>query len=90
MKPETKLWKLLSKKTPQIRWTRLESWSSFGTPDLLGYHDNCGFFMVELKVAHSHKITFSPHQKLFALTRPNRNFIFTERGRPSRDTFPRQ
>ena len=66
MKPETKLWKLLSKKTPQIRWTRLESWSSFGTPDLLGYHDNCGFFMVELKVAHSHKITFSPHQKLFA------------------------
>ena len=31
--------------------------------------------MVELKVAHSHKITFSPHQKLFALTRPKRNFI---------------
>ena len=50
MKKETKLWKLLSKKTPQIRWTRLESWSSFETPDLLGYHDNCGFFMVELKV----------------------------------------
>ena len=75
MKPETKLWKLLSKKTPQIRWTRLESWSSFGTPDLLGYHDNCGFFMVEMKIAHSHKIKFSPHQKLFALTRPKRNFI---------------
>ena len=75
MKPETKLWKLLSKKTPQIRWTRLESWSSFGTPDLLGYHDNCGFFMVELKVAHSHKIIFSPHQKLFHITRPKRNFI---------------
>ena len=60
MKKETKLWKLLSKKTPQIRWTRLESWSSFGTPDLLGYHDNCGFFMVELKIVTGKKIHFSP------------------------------
>ena len=78
MKPETKLWKLLSKKTPQIRWTRLESWSSFGTPDLLGYHDNCGFFMVEMKVAKSPKVSFSPHQKLFHMTRTKRNFILLE------------
>ena len=75
MKRESKLWQLVKKKTPKIQWTRLESWTSFGTPDLLGYHDNCGFFMVELKVAHSHKITFSPHQKLFHITRPKRNFI---------------
>jgi hypothetical protein len=51
MKRESKLWQLVKKKTPKIQWTRLESWSSFGTPDLLGYHENCGFFMVELKVA---------------------------------------
>ncbi len=66
------------KNTPKIQWTRLESWSSFGTPDLLGYHDNCGFFMVELKIATGKKIHFSPHQKLFHLTRKERNFILIE------------
>ena len=50
MKKESDLWKLLKKNTPQIRWTRLESWSSFGVCDCLGYHDHCGFFMVELKL----------------------------------------
>ena len=78
MKKESDLWKLLKKNTPQIKWTRLESWSSFGTPDLLGYHDNCGFFMVELKIATGKKIHFSPHQKLFHLTRRERNFILIE------------
>ena len=66
------------KNTPKIQWTRLESWSSFGTPDLLGYHDNCGFFMVELKIATGKKIHFSAHQKLFHLTRKQRNFILIE------------
>ena len=65
MKKESDLWKLLKKNTPQIKWTRLESWSSFGTPDLLGYHDTCGFFMCELKLVHDKKIHFSPHQILF-------------------------
>jgi hypothetical protein len=51
MNEETKLWKKLKKNTPKILWTRLESWASFGVPDLLGYHDSCGFFMVELKIA---------------------------------------
>ena len=78
MKKESDLWKLLKKNTPKIQWTRLESWSSFGTPDLLGYHENCGFFMVELKIATGKKIHFSPHQKLFHLTRKNRNFILIE------------
>ena len=78
MKKESDLWKLLKKNTPQIKWTRLESWSSFGTPDLLGYHDSCGFFMVELKLVHDKKIHFSPHQKLFHLTRRERNFILIE------------
>ena len=75
MKPESKFWKLVKKNTPKIQWTRLESWASFGVPDLLGYHDNCGFFLVELKVTKTPKVSFSPHQKMFHLTRTRRNFI---------------
>ena len=78
MKPESKFWQIIKKNTPKIQWTRLESWSSFGTPDLLGYHDNCGFFMVEMKVARGPKISFSPHQKLFHQTRTKRNFIIVQ------------
>ena len=78
MKAESKLWRSLKKNTPKISWTRLESWASFGVPDLLGYHDMCGFFMVELKVTKSHKVSFSPHQKLFHMTRTKRNFILLE------------
>ena len=78
MKPETKFWQKVKKNTPKINWTRLESWASFGVPDLLGYHDSCGFFMVELKIARAPKISFSPHQKLFAMTRTKRNFILIE------------
>ena len=78
MKPETNLWKKLKKNTPKIDWTRLESWVSYGVPDLLGYHDSCGFFMVELKVTKTSKVSFSPHQKLFHLTKTKRNFILLE------------
>ena len=78
MKPESKFWKLIKKNTPKIQWTRLESWASFGVPDLLGYNDNCGFFMVEMKIARGPKISFSPHQKMFHLTRTNRNFILLQ------------
>ena len=78
MKPESKLWKLLQKNTPKIKWTRLESWSSFGTPDLLGYADSCGFFMVELKVTDNKKVRFSPHQILFHSTMTKRNFILVQ------------
>jgi len=75
VKPESKFWKLIKKNTPKIQWTRLESWASFGVPDLVGYHDSCGFFMVELKVTKTKKVHFSPHQKMFHLTRTQRNFI---------------
>ena len=78
MKPESKFWQIIKKKTPKIHWTRLESWSSFGTPDLLGYNDKCGFFMVEMKIARGPKISFSPHQKMFHMTRSNRNFILLQ------------
>lgn len=75
MKPESKFWKELKQKTPDIQWTRLESWASYGVPDLLGYNDNCGFFMVELKVVKKGKPKFSPHQILFHTQRTKRNFI---------------
>ena len=78
MKPESKFWKKIKKNTPNIQWTRIESWASFGVPDLLGYNDNCGFFMVELKVAKGPKVSFSPHQILFHSTRTKRNFILLE------------
>ena len=78
MKPESKFWNLIKKKTPKVQWTRLESWASFGVPDLLGYKDSCGFFMVEMKIARGPKISFSPHQKMFHLTRTNRNFILLQ------------
>ena len=75
MKKESKFWQLVKKNTPQIQWTRLESWAYFGVPDLLGYNDNCGFFLVELKVVEGNKVRFSPHQKLFHFTRKKRNYI---------------
>ena len=87
MKPESKLYQKFKKNTPSILWTRLESWSSFGVPDLLGYNNLCGFFMVELKFTQSNKIKFSPHQILFHTTRTERNFILVEQAlRASRST----
>ena len=78
MNPETKLWKLLKKNTPEIRWSRIESWAVPGIPDLLGYNDSCGFFTVELKVTTTKKVKFSPHQILFHTTHTKRNFILVE------------
>lgn len=78
MKPEVKLYQKFKKNTPSILWTRLESYINFGVPDLLGYNDLCGFFMVELKFTQSNKVKFSPHQILFHTTRIERNFILVE------------
>lgn len=78
MKPETKLYQKFKKNTPSILWTRLESYINFGVPDLLGYNNLCGFFMVELKFTQSNKVKFSPHQILFHTTRNERNFILVE------------
>ncbi len=87
MKPESKLYQKFKKNTPSILWTRLESYINFGVPDLLGYNNLCGFFMVELKFTQSNKIKFSPHQILFHTTRTERNFILVEQAlRASRST----
>ena len=82
MKPESKFWQQVKKNTPKIQWTRLESWSSFGVPDLLGYNDSCGFFMCELKIARGDKIHLSPHQIMFHTTMTKRNFILVKAGDP--------
>ena len=81
MKPEQKLYQKLKKNTPDILWSRLETWVTFGLPDLIGYHNSSGFFMVELKIQTGNKIRFSPHQILFHTIRTNRNFIVVEQAR---------
>ena len=81
MKPEQKLYQKLKKNSPDILWSRLETWVSYGLPDLNGYHNSSGFFMVELKIQTGNKIRFSPHQILFHTIRTNRNFIVVEQAR---------
>ena len=75
MKPETKFWHELKRITPQIKWTRLENSSVFGTPDLLGYNNSKHFFTVELKVTKGKKIRFSPHQIAFHKLHPKNSLI---------------
>ena len=61
MKQESKLWQLVKKNIPSIHWTRLESWSMPGVPDLYGIQEGVSLF-VELKVTKSNKIALSPFQ----------------------------
>ena len=75
MKLESKFYNELKRITPQIRWTRIENTSVFGTPDLLGYNDSGRFFTVELKVSRSNSVRLSPHQIAFHITHPKNSFI---------------
>jgi hypothetical protein len=75
LKPESKLWQKVKKNTPDITWTRIESWASFGFPDLVGYHTTRGFFTMELKVTKGKKVSFSPHQIAFHIKHPTNTFI---------------
>ena len=72
---ESELWQYLKKKTPDIKWTKIENTSHFGTPDLLGYNKNRTFFTVELKVTKRHKLKFSPHQIAFHIRHSKNSFI---------------
>ena len=72
---ESKLYQDFKKITPSIKWTRLENWSSFGTPDLLGYSPNSTFFTVELKVTKSNKVALSPHQVAWHMSHPSGSFV---------------
>ena len=77
-KPETKFWHELKRITPQIKWTRLENSSVFGTPDLLGYNNSGHFFTVELKVTKGNSVRFSPHQIAFHKLHPKNTFILVK------------
>ena len=78
MGPETKLYKKLKTASKDIIWTRLENLSLLGTPDLLGYNNNCNFFTVELKVASGNRARLSPHQVSFHVTHPKNSFVLVE------------
>jgi len=77
VKNESELWHYLKKKTSNIKWTKIENTSHFGTPDLLGYNKNKTFFTVELKVSKGNKLRFSPHQIAFHIQHPQNTFILT-------------
>tara|TARA_R100000278_G_C5465172_1_gene162357 strand:- start:540 stop:917 length:378 start_codon:yes stop_codon:yes gene_type:complete len=78
MGPETKFYKEIKRKLPEISWIRIENISLLGTPDLLGYNTSGHFFTVELKVTKSKKIKFSPHQIAFHVKHPNNSFILVK------------
>ena len=75
MKPETKFYGNVKKNITQISWIRIENLAVPGTPDLLGYNNNCLFFTVELKYTKTNKVTFSPHQIAFHVKHPLNTFI---------------
>jgi len=75
VKPETKFYAQVKRNLTEIQWTRLENISVPGTPDLLGYNNNCHFFTVELKYTKTNKVTFSPHQIAFHVKHPLNTFI---------------
>ncbi len=79
MRLESKFYNELKGITPQIRWTRIENTSLFGTPDLLGYNAFGHFFTVELKVCKSNSVRLSPHQISFHVTHPKNSFILVKR-----------
>ena len=70
MKVESKLWKQLKQNTEKkVFWTRIESWSLPGVPDLHGIMEGKPFWL-ELKVHKLKKINsllLSPHQKLWQI-----------------------
>ena len=46
MKDESKFWQYVKKNTPNIKWTRIENSAALGTPDILGYLNDCDIFML--------------------------------------------
>ena len=76
MKHETKLWRIIKKNTPSIRWNRIENAINSGMPDLLGSLENSNFFTVELKITYDNKtVRFSPHQIAWHKINHGKKFI---------------
>jgi len=83
-KPESRLWKVLRDGITDIHWTRIESWSSPGVPDVNGCAE-FGEFWIELKIIKNNRVLLSPHQIAWLLTRSRhggRSFVLArEAGR---------
>ena len=60
MAEERNLWLQLKRNTTGVVWTRIESTTALGIPDLHGFFRRC--FWVELKIIKNNKINFSAHQ----------------------------
>ena len=60
MAEERNLWLQLKRNTPEVVWTRIESSTALGIPDLHGFYRRC--FWLELKIIKNNKINFSAHQ----------------------------
>ena len=67
-KPESKLWKALRDNITDIHWTRIESWSSPGVPDVNGCAE-FGEFWIELKIIKNKRLLLSPHQVAWHIKR---------------------
>ena len=82
MKPERKFWHEIktfaTKNNCKLSFTRLENSAAWGTPDILGYNSSGHFFTIELKVTRGNKVSFSPHQFSFHLSRPKNTFIMVK------------
>jgi hypothetical protein len=78
-KNETKFWKLIKQRTPEIRWNRIENSVNRGFPDLIGSFANSHFFTAELKVANSSgTVVFSPHQIAWHSVNNGAKFIMVQ------------
>ena len=78
-KNETKFWKLIKQRTPEIRWNRIENSVNRGFPDLIGSFANSHFFTAELKVANSGgTVVFSSHQIAWHSVNNGAKFILVQ------------
>ena len=60
MSEERNLWAQLKRNTKGVVWTRIESSTGLGIPDLFGFYKRP--FWVELKIIKNNRLNFSAHQ----------------------------
>ena len=60
MSEERNLWAQIKRNTKGVVWTRIESNTGLGIPDLFGFYKRP--FWVELKIIKNNRLNFSAHQ----------------------------
>jgi hypothetical protein len=76
VKSESKFWQeVKAKLSPHFVLTRTDLATVSGWPDVVLYNKNGTFLTVELKVAQSNSVRFSPHQIGFHILHPKNTFI---------------